>query len=134
MWPTWISERSRLEMAFDELLGDRVRTALSDRDDVIERRMFGGLVFMVAGNMCVGISGDDLMVRLGPDVEAEALAQPHARPMDFTGRPMKGFVNVSSAGIETDDMLSDWVARGVAYATTNPANAGKRSKRTKPRR
>lgn len=70
-------------MAFDEFLGGRVRTALSDRDDVVEKRMFGGLAFMVGGNMCVGIIGNDLMVRVGPEGDAEALARPHVRPMDF---------------------------------------------------
>jgi TfoX/Sxy family transcriptional regulator of competence genes len=118
-------------VAFDELLGDRVRTALSSRDDVAEKRMFGGLVFMVAGNMCVGVSGDDLMVRVGPDAEADALTQPHAQPMEFTGRPMKGYVHVSSAGVETDELLSDWVMRGVVFATAIPARAGKQSRQPK---
>lgn len=117
-------------MAFDEFLGGRVRTALSSRDDVAEKRVFGGLTFMVGGNMCVGIVGDDLMVRVGPDADAEALAQPHVRPMDFTGRPMKGYVYLSPDGIETDEMLAAWVDRAVAHATQLPSKASNRARRT----
>ena len=74
-------------MAFDELLGDRVRDAL-DGLDVTERKMFGGLAFMLSGNMCVGISGDELMVRIAPDTHDEALVEPGVRAFDITGRPI----------------------------------------------
>ena len=113
-------------MSFDEFLGGRVRTALSARTDVAEKRMFGGLTFMVGGNMCIGIIGDDLMVRVGPEGDAEALSQPHARPMDFTGRPMKGYVYVSPAGVETDEILAAWVERAVAHATALPPKPARR--------
>jgi TfoX/Sxy family transcriptional regulator of competence genes len=107
-------------MAFDEGLAQRVREALEEREDVTERRMFGGIAFMLAGNMCVGVVGDDLMVRVGPDTHAEALAQPEAREMDFTGRPMKGLVYVDGARLDSDTRLADWVRRGVAFAGSLP--------------
>jgi TfoX N-terminal domain len=86
-------------MAFDEQLAARVRRLLTDWSDVTERRMFGGLTFMVRGYMCCGVQGDELILRLGPDGADEALASPHARPMDFTGRPLAGFVTVSRDGL-----------------------------------
>lgn len=86
-------------MAYDERLVARVRALLAEREDVGERRMFGGLTFMVGGHMCCGVNGDELIVRLDPDREGEALLRPHARPMDLTGRPMRGFVTVRQAGL-----------------------------------
>jgi len=107
-------------MAYDEQLAERLRTALAGREGLSERRMFGGLAFMLNGNMCCGLTADALMVRVGPDRFPEALDQPHARPMDFTGRPMKGMVYVDPAGYATDDDLAAWVGRGVAFAATLP--------------
>lgn len=97
-------------MAYDEDLAMRLREVFASRDDVSERKMFGGLAFMVRGHMCCGINGDTLMARVGPDQYATALARPHAREMEFTGRPMKGFVHVAPEGIEGDDELRGWVA------------------------
>ena len=77
-------------MAYDEKLADRVRGVLVDRRDVHEKKMFGGLAFMVRGHMCVGIVDRELMARIGPDASEKALTRPHVRPMDFTGRPLKG--------------------------------------------
>ena len=108
-------------MAYNEELALRIRVALGGNDGVVEKKMFGGIAFMLGGNMCCGVTGDDLMVRVGPDGLDDALVQPHARPMDFTGRPMKGFVYVGSAGTEKDDSLKQWVQRGVAFARTLPA-------------
>jgi TfoX/Sxy family transcriptional regulator of competence genes len=108
-------------MAFDEVLAERVREALVGRADVSERRMFGGIAFMVAGNMAVGIVGDDLMVRLGPEDAERALAEPHVRPMDFTGRPAKNMVFVDSEGTVSDRDLASWVDAGADYATSLPA-------------
>jgi TfoX/Sxy family transcriptional regulator of competence genes len=108
-------------MAYDEGLAQRVREALDERDDVTERKMFGGLAFLLGGNMSVGIVGEELMVRVGPDAWGEALAEPHAREMDFTGRSMKGFVYVDGAGLEDDADLEGWVARGVGFAASLPA-------------
>ena len=108
-------------MAYNEELALRIRVARGCRDGVVERKMFGGIAFMLSGNMCCGVTGDDLMVRVGPDGLNGALAQPHSRPMDFTGRPMKGFVYVGAAGTEEDDSLRQWVQRGVAFAGSLPA-------------
>ena len=107
-------------MPFDEGLAQRVREVLSD-GDIGERKMFGGLTFMVRGHMCVGVVGEELMVRVGPDQNDEALSQPHARPMDFTGKPMDGFVYVTAKGLESDDDLKEWVDRGLQFNSTLPA-------------
>lgn len=106
-------------MAYDEGLAARVRALLADRTDVSERKMFGGLTFMVGGNMCCGVNGDELIVRLDPDREDEALARRHARPMDLTGRPMRGFITVQPAGLK-GDRLNRWVQEAVARAESLP--------------
>lgn len=106
-------------MAYDEGLAGRIRTALDGRDDVVERKMFGGIAFMVGGRMACGVIRDDLMVRVGPEGDAAALADPHARPMDFTGRPMKGMVYVSPDGVRSDADLERWVELAVRVATTD---------------
>jgi len=89
-------------MAYDEAFVDRIRRVLGPRPDVTERKMFGGIAFLLDGKMFCGTSKDDLMVRVGPDNHDDALRRPHARPMDFTGRPMKGYVFVESAGCTKD--------------------------------
>lgn len=83
--------------------------------------MFGGIAFMAGGNMACRIVGDELMVRVGPDGYGDALERPHARPMDFTGRPMKGMVMVGREVIAADDELREWVERGLAFAGSQPA-------------
>jgi len=112
-------------MAFDEKLAARVRELLADRSDVTERRMFGGLTFMVRGHMCCGVQADELILRLGPAGADEALASPHARPMDFTGRPLAGFVTVGRDGLSAR-ALARWVERAVAWAESLPPNTSKR--------
>ena len=107
-------------MAYAENDGQRVRDALGDRDDVVEKKMFGGLCFMVRGHMAVGLTAAELMVRVGPDAWEAALAEEHAREMDFTGKSLKGFVFVDPAGWSTKQDLRKWVARGVAYAESLP--------------
>jgi len=107
-------------MAYDEGVAQRVREVLVDTPGVVEKRMFGGLAFMVGGNMSCGIVGAELMVRVGPEAYDEALALPHARVMDFTGKPLKGMIYVSEEGLAADDDLSSWVGRGVAYASSLP--------------
>ncbi len=82
--------------------------------------MFGGLTFMVSGHMCCGIVGDELMVRVGPEAYEDALRQPHAREMDFTGKALKGMVYVGVEGVEQDDDLADWIGRGLAFVQTLP--------------
>ena len=99
----------------------RIREVLDDTAGVTEKKMFGGLAFLVRGNMCAGVIGEELMVRVGPDAYDESLARSHAREMDFTGRPMKGLVTVASAGIEADDDLQAWIGRGLAFAGSLPA-------------
>jgi TfoX/Sxy family transcriptional regulator of competence genes len=105
-------------VSYDEKLAGRIRAILSERDDVVEKKMFGGLCFMVNGAMCCGLTKSDFMVRVGPDVYDEALSQPHARPMDFTGRPLKGMVYVALAGLRTRAALERWVRRGVTFVST----------------
>ena len=102
-------------MAYDEKLAARVRRFLGDRTDVVERKMFGGLTFMVSGRMCCGVNRNELIVRLNPDREHEALARSHARPMDFTGRPMRGFVTVGPEGL-SGARLNHWLREAVAWA------------------
>jgi len=87
---------------------------------VTERKMFGGLCFMVHGNMLGGVMGDEIIVRVGAERYEDALKQPHAREMDFTGRPMRGFVVVASEGIASDERLNEWVQRGAQFATSLP--------------
>jgi TfoX/Sxy family transcriptional regulator of competence genes len=113
-------------VSYDEELAGRVRAALAGRDDVVEKKMFGGLCFMVNGAMCCGLTGSDFMVRVGPDQYGDALAEPHARPMDFTGRPLKGMVFVAAEGLRTEAALSHWVRRGVAFVTLASASKPKR--------
>lgn len=108
-------------MSFDEGLADRVRLALGNRRGLAEKKMFGGLAFLLRGNMCCGILGRELIVRVPPDETDDVLAEPHTRPFDFTGRPMRGFIIVRPAGCEDDDALAGWVARAVAFASGLPA-------------
>ncbi len=107
-------------MAFDESLAERVRDVLGDAPDVGERRMFGGIVFMVAGNMACGVTGEDLLVRVGKEAWSESLALPFAREMDMSGRTMRGFVVVDAEGLDEDDVLAAWVERGSSFAGSLP--------------
>ena len=108
-------------MAYDESAVLRIRNAFSARSDISEKKMFGGVAFMHRGNMCVGISGNRLMARVGPDAYQESLARPHAAPMDFTGRPMRGFVFVAAEGYANDDDLREWIAICENFTATLPA-------------
>jgi TfoX/Sxy family transcriptional regulator of competence genes len=106
-------------MTYDEQLAARVRALLADRGDVSERKMFGGLTFMLGGNMCCGVNKDELIVRLDPEREDEALSRPHARAMDFTGRRMPGFITVQPEGLG-GEQLDKWVQDAVARAASLP--------------
>lgn len=108
-------------MAYDEGVAARLREVFVDRDDVIEKRMFGGIAFMHAGNMCCGINDAVLMARVGPDAYQDALKRPHAREMDFTGKSMKGFIYVEPAGFAEDENLREWVSLCEAFTSTLPA-------------
>ena len=107
-------------MAYDEGLAERIRSVVMDRMDVEEKKMFGGLAFMLNDYMFCGVTNEDLMARVGPDNYLEALAQPHAREMDFTGRPVKGYVFVAPDGIESDEALEYWVDLCAAFVRTLP--------------
>jgi TfoX/Sxy family transcriptional regulator of competence genes len=113
-------------MAFDEQLAERVRMILADAPDLVERKMFGGIAFMLNGNMFCGVTRDDLMVRVGPDRFEQALASPGARLMDFTGRPMKGMAFIGPEGYATDEQLREWVEQTLDYARTLPAKTANR--------
>ncbi len=107
-------------MAFDPILGDRVRALVALRDGYSERKMFGGLCFMINGNMACGIVGDELMARLDPVAAESALAEPHVRPMDFTGKPIKGMLYIATQALESDSGLASWVEAGVDFAASLP--------------
>jgi hypothetical protein len=107
-------------MAYNEGLATRVRDLLGDRPGLVEKKMFGGLAFLLYGNMACGVRGDDLMVRMDPDVSDAALAEPGVRPFDMTGRPMKGWLLVSADAHAEDDDLRRWVGRGLSYAGSLP--------------
>ena len=107
-------------MPFNEALAQRIRRLLKDERAVSEKRMFGGLAFMVNGHMCCGIVGTDLVVRVGTEKHEEALKCAGARPMDFTGKSMKGFVYVAPAGYRSSGDLRRWIRRGLEFVTALP--------------
>jgi hypothetical protein len=112
-------------MAYDDKPADRIRDSLAGRRVIREVKMMGGLCFMIAGHMAIGIVGDELMVRVGPDPYQRALARAHVRDMDFTGRPTRGFVFVDPAGIRTKRSLESWIAAGAAFASSLPPKPAK---------
>jgi TfoX/Sxy family transcriptional regulator of competence genes len=108
-------------MAYDEDLADRIRELIADVPDVTERKMFGGLAFLVGGNMAVAVSGQGgLMVRVDPEETDDLVAAPHAHPMEMRGRPMRGWLRVHDDGVRQPGDLEAWVRRGVAYARSLP--------------
>ena len=108
-------------MAYDEDLAQRVRGQLASEPSITEKAMFGGLAFLLKGNMAVGLSGAELMVRVGPRAADDALARAHTRPFDMTGRPMKGWILVAPEGVTGEDELADWVTQGLEFARSLPA-------------
>ena len=119
-------------MAYDERLADRIRSVLGPRPGVTEKKMFGGLAFLLDGKMFCGVSKDELMVRVGPERHDEALGKRNVRPMDFTGRPMKGYVFVEPAGCRTGKAVEPWVEWSAAFVTT--LEDGKKGKKRKAAR
>ncbi|UCC51246.1 MAG: TfoX/Sxy family protein [Anaerolineaceae bacterium] len=107
-------------MAYDEGLAQRVRDIMIDEPGLVEKKMFGGVGFMLDGNMACGVNKEDLIVRVGPENYDQAVIQPHTRPFDITGRPMKGWVMVAPAGVTADEDLQAWVNRGINFARTLP--------------
>jgi TfoX/Sxy family transcriptional regulator of competence genes len=108
-------------MAYDEDLANRIRELIAAEPDLTEKRMFGGLAFLIGGNMSVAASGQGgLMVRVDPDESPALLAKPHVAPFEMRGRGMQGWVRVASEGVRTKRQLEPWVRRGVAYARSLP--------------
>ena len=110
-------------MAYDEGLAERIRETLAAERGLAEKKMFGGIAFMEGGHMFVGIVGDALMARIGAEGHEVALSEPHVRPMDFTGRPMKGYVFVDPPGIEDDARLEGWIGRARADRKSTRLNS-----------
>lgn len=108
-------------MPFDETIAERVRQVLRRRRGITEKKMFGGIAFMVNGNMVCGVLQDKLMLRLGEEGAEEALREPHVRVMDFTGKPMKSMVYVSREGYDTEEDFRAWVLRAFEFAKSLPA-------------
>ena len=107
-------------MAYDEGLAERIRELTDARAGFFEKKMFGGLGFLLNGNMCCGVHGSDLIVRLDPHKAEEALKDPNVRVFDMTGRPMKGWVVVGSEGLHSAESLSKWFLRGLEFAESLP--------------
>ena len=107
-------------MAYDERLAARVRVLLRGQRALVEKKMFGGLAYLSQGKMLAGILKEDLVVRVGPEGHEAALKEPHTRPMDFTGRPMKGYIYVSAGGTKTAAQLRAWLARGQTFVASLP--------------
>jgi len=119
-------------MAYDEALANRIRTAMADDPALSEKKMFGGLAFLHRGRMFVGVSGNKLMARVGKDNYPDSLAHEHVREMDFTGKPMQGYVYVEPPGLRSDEQLRFWLRHCQAFVSSLPAKASKGAGR--PRR
>ena len=114
-------------MPYDESLAERIRHVCKGKRGVTEKKMFGGIAFMLNDNMCCGVVKNKLMVRVGPDNHDAALARPHAEPMTFTGKPMRGMVYVAPAGCTSDKDVKAWVEMGARFVATLPAKKKKKS-------
>jgi TfoX/Sxy family transcriptional regulator of competence genes len=130
---------SAWRMAYDEKLANRIRTLLGRSGEFDERKMFGGIAFMVDGHMCCGLIDKTLMLRVGAEAYNEALRRPHTRMMDFTGRPLKGFIYVDPPGLKTAAALASWLNRGLTFiqdlnATPRRRQARKVAATPKPRK
>ncbi|MCW8956814.1 MAG: TfoX/Sxy family protein [Gammaproteobacteria bacterium] len=108
-------------MAYDQGLAQRVRKFFVEQGNVVEKKMFGGLAFMLSGHMCCGVVSDKLMARVGVEQYADALGKDYVKPMDFTGKPLKGFVYVEATGIESDADLKFWLNACVQFIGSLPA-------------
>ena len=121
-------------MPYDEVLAERMDGAFAATPGVTTRKMFGGLCYLVRGHMAAGIVDATLMLRVGPDAYEPCLAQPHARKMDFTGRPMRGIIYVDAAGIKTARALTRWLGHALAFVNALPPKSGKAAARRLPPR
>lgn len=113
-------------MAYNEKIAGRVCEAFGENKEVQEKKMFGGVAFIYKNHMCVGVIDDLLMVRVGPAHYESALSEPYVREMDFTGKPMKGYVYVEPEGFNTEKRLKIWVKRGVSFVNTLPPKQTKK--------
>jgi TfoX/Sxy family transcriptional regulator of competence genes len=113
-------------MTYDEKVAERLTKLFAEHKGVVEKKMFGGIAYMFREHMCVGVVDDLLMVRVGPEQYERALSDAHTRTMDFTGKPMKGYVYVEPAGFKTEKNLRKWVQKGINFVTTLPAKKNKR--------
>lgn len=113
-------------MAYDEKLAARLSKVFADNKNVVEKKMFGGIAYMYKDHMCVGIVDDMLMVRVGPLQYDEALSEKYVKPMDFTGKPMKGYVYVDPQGVKTDKSLRKWINAGIKFTETLPPKKPKK--------
>jgi TfoX/Sxy family transcriptional regulator of competence genes len=107
-------------MSYDQKLAERIRAQL-DGIPFVEKKMFGGVGFLLNGNMACGVNKDDLVVRVHPERHSTLLEKPHAKPFDLTGRPMKGWLLVEAGGCKTEKQLSAWVKEGTTFALTLPS-------------
>lgn len=107
-------------MAFDEHLAERIRDEVGDLPGVSAKRMFGGVAFLLHGTMLVGVTGDDMIARVGPDAAEECLALPGTRVFDFTGKVMRGWVVVDGSVLDEDSGLADWIERAREFVETLP--------------
>ena len=113
-------------MAYNERLAERIRVVLADRSDVVEKKMFGGIAFMVAGKMACGPHGDNLIVRIGEEAATEHIGKPSVKPMDFTGKVMRSFATIEADGIRTSAQLRKWVLMSAAFAEADAKVAKKK--------
>lgn len=113
-------------MSYNAELAERIEAVVKGKRGITSKKMFGGIAWMQGGNMAVGVLKDELMVRVGPERHDELLGEPGARPMDFTGRPMKGYLFVGGEGIRTESSLARWVRRGLEFAAGLPKKRSKR--------
>ena len=116
-----MTKRGTGRLSYDPAAAERVRQLLSGRSDVVEKKMVNGLSFLVNGNMCCGITGMALMVRVGAESREQALREPHVRPMLFAGRALSGFICIDPEGYAADDALASWVQRGLDFVSGLPA-------------
>ena len=107
-------------MAYDLKLAERIRSEL-DKVPFVEKKMFGGIGFLLNGNLACGVNKDNLIVRIDPEKQNALLNKPHAKPFNLTGKPMKGWLVVDVEGVKTEKQLSAWVKEGVEFASTLPA-------------
>ncbi len=116
-----LAEGAKSRMAYDEELADRIREQISAEPDLAEKKMFGGLAFLIAGNMAIGASGQGgILVRVDPEETGTLVETTPARPMEMRGREMKGWLRVDAEDVGAKDQLAEWVARGTAYARSLP--------------